>query len=96
MKEIILICPNCYGRFSFDNWFQWLLHSPFHWFGKRRTKCPYCGKKNYMKARKPVVWKTIFSTDTYIVDYDKKNKMYRVSWFEDGHFLDECCFTAKH
>lgn len=49
MKEVILQCPNCYGTFDFKNWFVWVLHSPMHWFGKRYTKCIYCGKWSWMK-----------------------------------------------
>lgn len=52
MKEVVVTCPNCCGRFSFDNWFIWVLYSPMHWFGKRYTKCIYCGKWNWMKKEK--------------------------------------------
>ena len=48
MKEVILQCPNCYGTFDFKNWFVWVLHSPMHWFGKRYTKCIYCGRWSWM------------------------------------------------
>ena len=33
-------------------------------------------------------------SDDFVVDYDKSRGMYRVSFFEDGHFLDECWFDA--
>ena len=52
MKEVVVTCPNCCGRFDFKNWFIWVLHSPMHWFGKRYTKCIYCGKWSWMKRVK--------------------------------------------
>ena len=39
-------------------------------------------------------WETILETDNFIVDYDKTNAKYRVSYFEDNHFVDDCEFTA--
>ena len=33
-------------------------------------------------------------SDDWIVDYDKSRGMYRVSYFEDGRFVDECWFDA--
>ena len=96
MKKVIVMCPNCRIPIQFKNWFHWVWHCPFHWFGKRLVKCPHCGEKRYMKVRKPVVWKSILTTNEWFVDYDKNNKVYRVSYFENGHFVDECKFTAKH
>lgn len=32
--------------------------------------------------------------DDWIVDYDRERGMYRVSYFEDGHFKDECWFDC--
>ena len=34
----------------------------------------------------------ISESDDWIVDYDRERGMYRVSYFEDGHFKDECWF----
>ena len=34
----------------------------------------------------------IFENDDFVVDYDKENKRYRVSYFEDYHFKEECWF----
>ena len=34
------------------------------------------------------------SNDSFVVNYDKARKMYRVSVFEDNHFLDEFWFDA--
>ena len=45
MKKVILRCPKCSKNTIFNNWFIWVLHSPFHWFRKRYTKCAACGKK---------------------------------------------------
>lgn len=34
----------------------------------------------------------ICESDDWFVDYDKERGMYRVSYFEDNHFKDECWF----
>lgn len=36
----------------------------------------------------------ISESDNWIVDYDKERGKYRVSYFEDGHFVDEHWFDA--
>ena len=36
----------------------------------------------------------ILESDNWIVDYDRERGMYRVSYFEDGHFKDECWFDC--
>lgn len=36
----------------------------------------------------------IDESDDFVVDYDKERGMYRVSYFDDGHFLDEFWFNA--
>lgn len=33
-------------------------------------------------------------SDDWIVEYDRERGMYRVSYFEDCHFVDECWFDA--
>lgn len=38
--------------------------------------------------------KTIFENDDFIVEYDEVSNKYRVSYFEDNHFVDECIFDA--
>lgn len=52
MKEVKLICPICGNKLIYKNYFYWVLSAPFHWFGKRLTKCPWCGKRSYMKRVK--------------------------------------------
>ena len=40
----------------------------------------------------------ISESDDLVVDYDRERGMYRVSYFEDGHFKDEYwfdCFEEK-
>ena len=37
-------------------------------------------------------WMRISESEDWIVDYDKERGMYRVSYFEDNHFVDECFF----
>ena len=49
MKEVVLICPNCGSTIIYKNWFDWVLHTPFHWFGKRYTKCWWCDHRYWMK-----------------------------------------------
>ena len=34
----------------------------------------------------------IFENDDFVVDYDKDKGRYRVSYFEDCHFKEECWF----
>lgn len=34
----------------------------------------------------------IYENDNFIVEYDKENKRYRVSYFENNHWVDECWF----
>lgn len=36
----------------------------------------------------------ILENDDFVVDYDKWNNQYRVSYFEDYHFKEECYFDA--
>lgn len=36
----------------------------------------------------------ISESNGWIVDYDRERGMYRVSYFEDNHFVDECWFDA--
>ena len=52
MKQVVIQCPNCGQIIQFKNWFYWVWHCPFHWFGKRLVKCPQCGQKRYMKRNK--------------------------------------------
>lgn len=52
MKPIFLKCPKCGAINAYRNWFQWIWHCPFHWFGKRLTQCLVCGEKSYMKMEK--------------------------------------------
>ena len=47
-------CPNC-GKTFEQNFWAWTMSTPFHVFDfvnfrdKRKTKCPECGKRSYMK-----------------------------------------------
>lgn len=36
----------------------------------------------------------ISENDNWIIDYDRERGRYRVSYFEDNHFVDECWFDA--
>ena len=36
----------------------------------------------------------ISESDNWIVDYDRERGMYKVSYFEDGHFVDQCRFDC--
>lgn len=48
MKEVKVICPKCGNRMIYKNWFSWVWHTPFHRFGKRRTRCTKCGEVHYI------------------------------------------------
>lgn len=48
MKEVKVTCPNCGNQMTFKNYISWILHTPFHWFGKRRVKCTNCGTYSYI------------------------------------------------
>ena len=52
MKKVELICPRCGKIVTYKNWFSWVLNTPFHWFGKRWTKCDKCYKYSYMERLK--------------------------------------------
>ena len=49
MKKIVLKCPNCGHVIFYKNWLVWAIYTPFHWFGKRYTKCQLCEKKSWME-----------------------------------------------
>lgn len=37
----------------------------------------------------------ILETDDWVVEYDAENNQYRVSYFQDYHFVDEVLFEKK-
>lgn len=39
-------------------------------------------------------WKLIKETENFIIEYDESTAKYRVSCFEDNHFVDDCEFDA--
>lgn len=39
-------------------------------------------------------WIQIVNTDDFMVDYDKTKNMYRVSYFQDNHYVDEIVFKG--
>ena len=62
MKDVKVICPNCGETIHFKNYWHWIWNTPFHWlwFDKetkiirdyRKTKCPHCGERSFMKRTK--------------------------------------------
>lgn len=52
MKKVYVICPKCGVRMIFKNYWDWILHTPFHWFGKRWTKCSHCGEYSYIRRER--------------------------------------------
>ena len=52
MKQVTVYCPVCYTSKTYANWFSWILHTPFHWFGKRRIKCDKCHVYSYVRRIK--------------------------------------------
>ena len=45
------ICPECSHSFEIP-FLKWLFIAPVHYFGSRKTKCPNCGKKHWMKPKR--------------------------------------------
>ena len=37
-------------------------------------------------------WEQIAQTEDFIIEYDKTRRMYRVSYFQDNHFVDDIVF----
>lgn len=52
------------------------------------NKSWYAGKLSDMDVIR------ISENDDWIVDYDRSRGMYRVSYFQDNHFKNECWFDA--
>lgn len=50
MEEVKVICPFCGQVIVYKNYWDWVLHSPCHWIGKRMSRCPKCRRFSY-KAR---------------------------------------------
>ena len=46
--ELEFTCPKCNKNFSIRGYWRWILKAPFHYFEKRKTKCPHCDKKSYV------------------------------------------------
>ena len=50
-------CPKCNQEFKMNYW-KWIFTTIFHWFSfkelrdYRKTKCPLCGEKSWMKREK--------------------------------------------
>ena len=36
----------------------------------------------------------ILDTDDWVVEYDEENNQYRVTYFQDNHFVDEVLFDG--
>ena len=53
MWNLTFVCPKCQKTFMIHGYWNWVFHAPFHWFGKRLTKCPECGKRSWVR------WKMI-------------------------------------
>ena len=52
MKTINFICPKCKKTFSYSSYLKWILAAPFHYFGKRKTKCPHCLEYSWVRGLK--------------------------------------------
>lgn len=48
MLTLHFICPECNKDFTLNGYWKWILTAPFHWFIKRKTKCPHCQKRSYV------------------------------------------------
>lgn len=47
-------------------------------------------KVQYIKSN----YVTLLETDDWVVEFDTVSGQYRVSYFENGHWVDECKFPA--
>lgn len=45
--KLYFMCPKCYKAFVVDGYWKWILTNPFHFFSRRKTKCPNCGKRSW-------------------------------------------------
>ena len=52
MAHTQIKCKHCGKITTYKSWFDWVLHSPMHWFGKRFTKCYLCGKRSWVRREK--------------------------------------------
>lgn len=52
MKTINLECPKCKTTFHYKNILVWILKAPFHYFNKRKTKCPNCNEWSWIRRKK--------------------------------------------
>ena len=52
MKEVKVICPRCGVRMIYKNYWDWIWNTPFHWFGKRRTKCSHCNEVSWIRRER--------------------------------------------
>ena len=72
-----------------------------------KDKCPVCGGELFENEYKDIQcvkcqsivpfskpnWETIATVDdSFIIEYDNTRGMYRVSYFEDNHFVDDIIF----
>ena len=49
MLNLRFTCPKCGEHFTVKGYIKWIFFSPFHWFLARKTKCPNCGKRSYVR-----------------------------------------------
>ena len=52
MKLVKIDCPKCKATFFYKNYWVWVLQTPFHYFNKRKTKCPHCGEWSWVRGIK--------------------------------------------
>ena len=52
MKEVKVICPKCGNEMTYKNYWSWVWHNQFHYFGKRRTKCTSCGEISWVRRER--------------------------------------------
>ena len=49
--------------------------------------------KKEAKAKQKNQWNKLLETKNFIVEFDEINTKYRVRFFSDNEFVDECIFT---
>ena len=52
------------------------------------------GMKTVRTNKEHKMYTRILDTDDWVVEYDEENNQYRVSYFQDYHFVDGVLFDA--
>lgn len=95
MPESCDECPLCIERYrdfcAVTGY--WIMNSKEEWCPLRPMPATENFYKSGSKENKVKMFITSEDKDLFVVDYDKGEGLYRVSFFdENNHYLDEVCF----